>query len=102
MLSLSQKLHIEPNEIILLSGLSSQESAHGRGQEFGFVAARKQKVQSHGRYVSADANFTERLPKKLLKIVSNYLRSGDGFPSARKNELFQLHPPCQAQIFAWL
>ena len=52
---------MKSNYIILLSSLSSQGSAHGRSQEFGFGAAIKRKVQSHSRYVSADANFSERV-----------------------------------------
>ena len=49
-----QKHHIEPNyNIIILGGLSLQGSAHGRNQKSRFGAALKQKVQSHGRYVSA-------------------------------------------------
>ena len=51
---------MEPNFIIIFSGLSSQGSAHGRSQELGFRAALRQKVQSPGRYNSADANFSER------------------------------------------
>ena len=64
MLSLFQKHLIKPNHIIIFSGLSLQGSAHGRSQKPGFVAAIKQKVQSHGRYVSAAANFSKCLPKK--------------------------------------
>ena len=60
-----QKHNIEPNYIIVFSGLSSQESAYGRSQEYGFGAALKRKVQSHGRYSSADANFSERSPRSL-------------------------------------
>ena len=51
--------------MIVFSGFSSQGSAHGRSQEFEFGAAIKQKVKSHGRYVSADVNFFERLPRIL-------------------------------------
>ena len=47
--------------MIVVSGFSSQGSAQDRSLEFGFEAALKRKVQSHGRYVSADANFSERL-----------------------------------------
>ena len=36
---------------------------HGRRQDFGFGAPLKRKVQSHGRYVSADANYSERHPE---------------------------------------
>ena len=50
--------------MIVFSGLPSQGSAH-RSQEFEFGAALKQKVKSHGRYVSADVNFSERSPKIL-------------------------------------
>ena len=77
LLSSSQKHHIEPNYVIIFSGLSSQRSAHGRSQEFGFGVAIKQKVQSHGR-----------------KVISDYLGSGDGFPSAGKNNLFHSHLRC--------
>ena len=49
----------------VFSGLSSQGSARGRSQEFEFGAALKRKVQSHGRYVSADANFSKRSPGSL-------------------------------------
>ena len=98
----SQKHHIDPNYIIIFSGSSSQGSAHGRSQEFEFGAALKQKVQSHGHYVSPDANFSERSPSKQFKIMNDYLGSGDGFPSAWENNLFQLHWRCLAQIFAWL
>ena len=56
--------HIEANYLIIFSGLPTQGSAHGRSQEFGFGATLKQKVQSSGRYVSADANFSERSPRK--------------------------------------
>ena len=51
--------------MIVFSGLSSQVSAPGRSQEFGFGAALKRKVQSHGRYVSADANLCECSPRSL-------------------------------------
>ena len=44
---------VKSNYIIVFSSLSSPEYAHGRGQEFGFGVALKRKVQSHGRYVSA-------------------------------------------------
>ena len=42
MLSSFQKHHIEPNHIIIFSGLSLQGSAHGRSQKFGFGASLKQ------------------------------------------------------------
>ena len=67
LLSSSQKHHIERNYISIFRGLSSQGSAHGRNQKFGFGAALKQKVQSHGR-----------------KTTSNYFEAGDRFPSARE------------------
>ena len=38
---------------------SSQGYAQRRSQEFGFGAALELIVQSHGRYVSAAANFSE-------------------------------------------
>ena len=47
--------------MIIFRSLSSQASAHGRSREFEFAAALKRKVESRGRYVSADANFSERL-----------------------------------------
>ena len=56
---------MEANYIIVFGGLSSQGSAYGRSQDFGSRAALKQKVQSHGRYVSADANFSEHSPRSL-------------------------------------
>ena len=56
---------MESNHITVFIGLSLQGSAHGCSQVFGFVAALKRKVQSHGRYVSADANFFERSPRNL-------------------------------------
>ena len=46
----------------------------------------KQKVQSHGCYVLSDADFFERLHKKF-KIMIDCLGSGDGFLSARDNNL---------------
>ena len=49
---------IKHHIIIVFGGLSLQESAHGRSQEFGFGAALKGKFQSHGHYVSANANFS--------------------------------------------
>ena len=48
----------------MFSGLSLQESAHGRSKKFGFGAALKQKVQSHGCYASAAADFSKRSPRK--------------------------------------
>ena len=50
---------------IVFSGLSSQGSAHGRSQEFEFRAALKRRVKSHGRYVSADVDLSERSPRFL-------------------------------------
>ena len=51
--------------MIVFSGLSSQRYAHGCSQEFDFGAALKRKVKLHGRYVSADVRFSERLPRIL-------------------------------------
>ena len=51
--------------IIVFSGLSPQESVQERSQKLEFGATLKRKVQSHGRYVSADANFSERSPRSL-------------------------------------
>ena len=51
----------------MISGLSSQGSAHGRSQEFGFETALKRKFQSHGGYVLAEATFSERSPRNLNK-----------------------------------
>ena len=51
--------------MIAFSGLSLQGSARGHSQEFEFGVALKQKVKSHGRCVSADVNFFERLPRIL-------------------------------------
>ena len=51
--------------MIVFSGLSSQGFEHERNQEFTFGAAQKRKVKSHGRYVSADVNFSERSPRIL-------------------------------------
>ena len=51
--------------MIVFRGLSSQGSVHGRSQGFEFGAALKRKVKSHGRYVSADANFSQRSPRIL-------------------------------------
>ena len=65
LLSSFQKHHMEPNNIIIFSGLSLQRSAHGRSQNFGFGAALKQKVQPHGRYISAATNFSVRFPRSL-------------------------------------
>ena len=41
-------------------------------------------------YVSADANFSERVRPEVKKM-SDYSGSEDGFPSAGYNNLFQLH-----------
>ena len=71
LLSLSEKQHIEPNYVTIFRGLSSQRSAHGRSQKFGFEVVPKQKVKSHGR-----------------KIMSNYFGSRDGFPSTWKLAYF--------------
>ena len=46
--------------MIVFSGFSSQESTNERSQEFDFGATLRQKVKSHGGYVSADVNFSER------------------------------------------
>ena len=52
---------LEPNYIIVFSGLSSQKSAHERSQEFGFGAALKRKLQLITWLVRlADTNFFER------------------------------------------
>ena len=51
--------------IIVFSGLSPQDSVQERSQKLEFGAILKRKVQSHGRYVSADANFSERSPRSL-------------------------------------
>ena len=50
----------------VFSGLSSQGFGmglirNGLNQEFGLGAALKRKVQSHGRYKLANANFSERV-----------------------------------------
>ena len=34
--------------------------------------------------------------------MSDFLGSGNAFPSARVNNLFQLHLRCKVQIFTWL
>ena len=47
--------------IIVFSGLSSQGFGRGRSREFGFGAALKRKIYSHKHYVSADADFSERV-----------------------------------------
>ena len=54
-----QKHYIEPNWFITFSGLLLQESVHGHSQKFGFGVTLKQKVQSHGCYVSAAAKFSK-------------------------------------------
>ena len=51
--------------MIVFSSLSSRGSAYGRSQEFEFGAALKRKIKSHGRYVLADLNFSERSPRSL-------------------------------------
>ena len=51
--------------MIVCSDLSSQGSAHGCSQKVEFGAALKQKAQLRDRYVSADANLSERLPEIL-------------------------------------
>ena len=54
--------------MMVLSGLSLQGSAHEHSQEFEFGAAQNRKVKSHGRYVSADENFSERSPRVLNNL----------------------------------
>ena len=46
--------------------MSSQGSAHGHSQEFGFGVLRSKKSnESRGRYPSADAKFSKQLPRSL-------------------------------------
>ena len=51
--------------MIVFRDLLSQGSAHRGSQEFRLGAALEQKVQSHGRYVSAVANFSERVHPEI-------------------------------------
>ena len=101
---------------MVFSGLSPQESALGRSQEFGFEAALKRKVQSRGRCMFVSADVSLMLMFQLMRISLNvrlnstrslkyeelFMVSWDGFPSARDNNRFPLHLHCYAQTFTTL
>ena len=84
--------------MIVFSGLSSQESKHRPSLEFGLDGP-KAKSPITRDYIVQLKRISPNAFIQNFKIINNYLGFGDGFSSARDNNLFQLSALLNANLY---